>query len=221
LILPAFLTAPSVGFYAIATNISWVIVNIFGALATIVMPAAASHGESGRSLVIKSLQATLMIGTAFGGGLFLFADLGIRLVYGAEFSQSVLPLRILMPGSVLYAAAFILLNGLYAENRPFSATLAQMVGMVATIVGLLVFLRSGGIVAAAIVSTTAYVLVFVAAAVLYRRAAGLEWAAFAPRLSDMQTALQVLFATRSGSHPIPEVGSAPETRKELGRAAIT
>jgi O-antigen/teichoic acid export membrane protein len=192
LIIPAFLTASSVGFYAIATSISWIIVNVCGPLALIVMPAAAHRGESGRNVVIKSLHATLIIGILLGSGLFLFADLGVRLVYGEEFSESVLPLLILLPGTVLYAAAFILLNGLYAENRPFTATIAQMLGMVVTVAGLLIFLRSGGILAAAIVSTVAYGLVFVVAGVLYWHATGLRWQSFLPEASEVRAMLDRL-----------------------------
>ncbi len=180
LIIPAFLSAAGVGLYALATNLSWLVVSLSGALATVVMPAATHRGESGRTLVLNSLHATFAIGGVLGGGLFLFADPAIRLVYGPDFAGSALPLRVLLPGAVLYAAASILLNGLYAEERPFTATVAQSLGMAATVVGLLVFLRDGGLLAAAIVSTVAYTLVFVTAALLYRRTTGLPWRAFAP-----------------------------------------
>lgn len=180
LIIPAFLSAAQVGLYALATSLSWLIVSLSGALATVVMPAAARRGQSGRELVLNSLQATFAIGGLLGGGLFVFADIAIGLVYGPSFADSALPLRLLLPGAVLYAAASILLNGLYAENRPFTATLANLLGMLVTLAGLLLFLRSGGILAAAIVSTVAYTLVFVTAATLYRRATGLPWRVFLP-----------------------------------------
>lgn len=180
LIIPAFLPAAQVGLYALATSLSWLIVSLSGALATVVMPAATRRGQSGRELVLNSLQATFAIGGLLGGGLFVFADIAIGLVYGPSFADSALPLRLLLPGAVLYAAASILLNGLYAENRPFTATLANLLGMVVTLGGLLLFLRSGGILAAAIVSTVAYTLVFATAATLYRRATGLPWRVFLP-----------------------------------------
>jgi O-antigen/teichoic acid export membrane protein len=181
LIIPAYLSAVAVGYYAIATSVSWLVVSISGALATIVMPAAAARAaESGRQLVLRSFHATLVIGLVLGGGLFVLADPAVWLVYGPEFAPSVLSLRVLLPGAILYAAAGILLKGLYVENRPFTATLCQALGMAATLIGLLLFLGRGGIVAAAAVSTIAYALVFVAAAVLYRRAAGLSWTAFLP-----------------------------------------
>lgn len=180
LIIPAFLPAAQVGLYALATSLSWLIVNLSSALATVVMPAATRRGRSGRDLVLNSLQATFAVGGVLGGGLFLFADIAIGLVYGPSFADSALPLRLLLPGAVLYAAASILLNGLYAENRPFTATLANLLGMAVTLGGLLLFLRSGGILAASMVSTVAYALVFAAAAALYRRATGLPWRAFLP-----------------------------------------
>ncbi|CAO3437688.1 oligosaccharide flippase family protein [Azospirillum doebereinerae] len=189
LIIPAFLPAAGVGLYALATNLSWLVVTLSSALATVVMPAASHRGESGRALILHSLHATFAIGGVVGGGLFLFAEPAIHLVYGPGFAGSVLPLRLLLPGAVLYAAACILLNGLYAENRPFTATVAQSLGMAVTVIALPVFLRSGGLLAAAIVSTVAYTLVFVTAAALYRRATGLPWRAFLPdpaRLSALR-----------------------------------
>ncbi|MBP2299378.1 O-antigen/teichoic acid export membrane protein [Azospirillum picis] len=180
LVIPAYLSAAQVGLYALATSLSWLIVSLSGALASVVMPAATRRGRSGRELVLASLQATFLVGGVLGGGLFVFADIAIHIVYGPAFAASALPLRLLLPGAVLYAAASILLNGLYAENRPFTATMAHLLGMAATMAGLLLFLRDGGILAAAAVSTVAYALVFLTAAALYRRATGLPWRAFLP-----------------------------------------
>jgi O-antigen/teichoic acid export membrane protein len=210
LIIPAYLAASSVGYYALAINVSWLVVSISGSLATIVMPAAANlGGASGRQLVMRSLHATVLIGMVLGGGLFVTADLAIWIVYGPEFAESVLVLRILLPGAVLYAAATILLKGLCVENRPFTTTIAQSIGMMATVVGLLAFLRSGGILAAAVVSTVAYTLVFVAAVVLYRRAAKLPWKAFLPEASFFQAVLLRFLANRLA----PTISETPGSGK--------
>ncbi|WP_282189010.1 glycosyltransferase [Azospirillum sp. SYSU D00513] len=190
MIMPAFLAASSVGLYAVSTNIAWILITIFGSLATIVMPAATRRGENGRELVLKCVHATLIFGALLGGGLFVFAELAIWIVYGEAFLGSALPLRILLPGVVLYAAANILYNGLYTENRPFSATGAQLVGMLVTVAGLLLFLPSGGMLAAAITSTAAYACVFVTAAFLYQRAVGRPWSAFLPDRAAFRAILQ-------------------------------
>jgi O-antigen/teichoic acid export membrane protein len=185
LIIPAFLAAPSVGLYSVATNVSSIVVSLAGALALMVLPAAARQREHSGT-VIRSLHVTLAVGCAVALALGVVAKVGVRLIYGQDFAESVTPLEILLPGSVLYAGASVLWSGLYAANRPFTAALTQAGGLVVTVSGLVIFLRSGGITAAALVSTTSYSLVFVAALILYRRAAGLRWHAFVPSLRPLR-----------------------------------
>src|SRR5206468_947491 len=127
---------------------------------------------------VKALHATLGVGVLVSLVLGVAAEIVLRVVYGDEFAGASTALRILLPGSVLYAAAFVLQAGLSSLNRPFTAAAAQVLGLVVTVVGLLLFLREGGITAAAIVSTVAYSVVFVTALVLYRRSAGIAWRDF-------------------------------------------
>jgi O-antigen/teichoic acid export membrane protein len=178
LIIPAFLAASNVGLYSVATNVSWVVVSISAALAAIVLPAAARDPERGVVTVLRSLQATFLIGTVLALGIAAVAEVALRLLYGSAFAQAELALRLLLPGSVCYACAAVLWSGLYALNRPLTAAGSQAVGLVVTIVGLGFFLRAGGIVAAALVSTASYASVFLTAAVLYRRAAHVSWRSF-------------------------------------------
>jgi O-antigen/teichoic acid export membrane protein len=180
LIIPAFLAASSVGIYAVAIAATSVIPIIAGALSPLVLPAAARQGARGARTVIRSLHATLAVALALAIALALLADPAITLVYGSAFEGSSSPVRLLLPGTVLYAAAGVLWSGLYAVNRPFTATMAQVAGAFVTVAGLLVFLRVGGVNAAALVTTTSYTVVFVAALVLYRRAAALRWTDFLP-----------------------------------------
>jgi O-antigen/teichoic acid export membrane protein len=193
-IIPAFLGAASVGLYSVATNVSWMVVSVSGCLASIVFPAAAARGHEGRYTVVKSLYATLAIAILLAGTLAAGAGLAVHLVYGSDFAGSVGPLRILLIGTVLYAGAAVICSGLYAANRPFTAALAQGTAAAVTVVGLLLFLRRGGIEAAATVSTVAYGLVFVIALLLYRRTAGLTWRELVPAPSVM--AIWIRQATR-------------------------
>ncbi|HEY7691782.1 MAG TPA: hypothetical protein VH816_05515 [Gaiellaceae bacterium] len=70
--------------------------------------------------VVKSLYATLAIAILFAGTIAAVAGPAVRIVYGADFAGSVAPLRILLAGTVLYAAAAVVCSGLYALNRPFT-----------------------------------------------------------------------------------------------------
>ena len=143
-------------------------------------PAAARQGAQGVGIVIRSLHTTLAVAVFLAVGLAVLAEPAITLVYGDAFDDSVMPLRLLLPGTVLYAAASILWSGLYAVNRPFTATVAQVAGALVTVVGLLLFLRTGGINAAALVTTASYAVVFGAAIILYRRAVEIRWSDFVP-----------------------------------------
>ena len=184
-IIPAFLTASAVGLYAVATSVSWAVVTVSSNLATVVLAAAARQGVEGSGTIIRSLQLT--VGFALGASLALalLADLLLPLVYGNSFKGSSLPLRLLLPGSALYASATLLWSGLYAANRPFTAAVSQFAGLAVTTAGLLLFLRSGGIVAAALVSTASYSVIFLVALVLYRRVVGIEWSALVPSWKDV------------------------------------
>lgn len=182
LIIPAFLSASSVGLYSVATNISSIVIALAGALSLIVLPAAARRREQGPRTVIRALHATVGIGIVLAVGLALAGQLLIPAIYGEQFRHSVPLLQILLPGAVLYAAASVLWSGLYAANRPFTATLAQVAGLAVTLTGLLLFLASGGARAAAIVSSVAYATVFALALTLYARATSTPWKWFAPSL---------------------------------------
>ena len=81
----------------------------------------------------------------------------LGLVYGDDFRDAAEPAAAdLLPGAVLFAGSSILGAGIYAAGRPFTATVTQVLGMIVTVVGLFVFLRTGGITAAALVSTASY-----------------------------------------------------------------
>ena len=178
--LPAYVTAGQVGLYSVATNISLIVYQLSNTFAGLVIPAAASDTERSRVKVIGSLWASLLIAAVIAIGLALFARPLLGLVYGDRFRDAAEPLLLLLPGAVLFAGSAILGAGVYAAGRPFTATFVQLVGMIVTIVGLVVFLSSGGITAAALVSTASYSTVFVAMLIAYQRVTDTPWRAFLP-----------------------------------------
>jgi O-antigen/teichoic acid export membrane protein len=174
-ILPAFVAATSLGLYSVAANVSLILMQFANALAVFVLPSTARDRPGAAATVVRSLQATVALGACGAGVLFLVAAPALELVYGESFRGAAETLRILLPGAVLYGAAAILAAGIHGAGRPLTATVNQLIGAALTILGLLVFARGGGIVAAAIVSTVAYSVVFAGDLVAYRRIAGLRW----------------------------------------------
>ncbi|HYO94521.1 MAG TPA: oligosaccharide flippase family protein [Polyangiaceae bacterium] len=178
--LPAFVSTANVGVYSVATNVSLIVYQLSNTFAGLVLPAAASDPKRGAVKVVGSLYATLAVAGAMAVALAFLARPLLRVVYGDEFADAAEPLLLLLPGSVLFAGSSILSAGIYAANRPFTATLAQLLGMLVTVVGLFVFLRSGGITAAALVSSAAYGTVFVTTLLVYKSISGLSWRALLP-----------------------------------------
>lgn len=180
LVLPAFLTAASVGEYSVATNVTSLIGTLTGTIAIFAMPLAARLESASARIVIRTLHATFAIGLTIAIFLAIVAGFAVPLVYGSDFQEAVTPMRIMLPGEVLDAASVVLWAGLLAANRPFLSTLAAGPGAILTIVGLILFLESGGIIAAAFVTLSAHSVVFVISALLYRRTLGLRWREFLP-----------------------------------------
>lgn len=177
LVIPAFLSAASVGLYSVATNVSSIITVLTGTIAVMALPVAARREGSPRT-VILTMHTALAIALAIALPLLALAPQALGLVYGAEFEEAAPALRLLLPGAVLQAIGLVLTSGLLAANRPLWVTFAVLPGALLTIGGLIVFLPIGGINAAAIVTSVVYLIEFVALAVLYRRALRLSWRDF-------------------------------------------
>lgn len=180
-ILPALIGAAGIGLYSIAANISLIVFAVANSFSAIVLPVAVRRGAAGPATVVRSLQVVAVAAFAGAAALFVVARPALELVYGEAFGEAAEALRLLLPGTALFAAASVLGAGLYAADRPALATGPHVVGLVVTVVGLVVFVPTGGIVAAAIVSTTAYAAVFLCTLIAFRRTAGLPWRAFVTR----------------------------------------
>jgi O-antigen/teichoic acid export membrane protein len=178
--LPAFVAAASVGLYSVATNVSLIVYTLANTFAGLVVPAAASDSDRAPIKVVGSLWASVAVAAVLAICLALLARPLLGLVYGDDFRGAADPLLLILPGAVLFAGSSILNAGIYAAGYPFTSTLTQVAGMVVTVVGLFVFLRTGGITAAALVSTASYSTVFVTSLSAYQRVAGLPWRRFAP-----------------------------------------
>jgi O-antigen/teichoic acid export membrane protein len=178
--LPAFVVASSVGLYSVATNVSLIVYYLSNTFAALLLPAAASDPERGPAKVLGSLYATLAIAGVLALGIAVFARPLLGVVYGPEFRQAAPTLRLILPGAVLFAGSTIVSAGVYAAGRPFIATLAHLFGAAVTVIGLLVFLRGGGITAAAVISSVSYGTVFVATVAAYKFVSRKPWRWFVP-----------------------------------------
>jgi O-antigen/teichoic acid export membrane protein len=200
LIIPAFLSAASVGAYAVATNVTVALAGLSGSLAQFVLPLAAKEAARAKRIVIGALWLSMGVAAAGALVLMVIAEVAIRFVYGAEFESSAPLARILVVGVVFSVGAGVLFGGLEALGRPLAASVANAVGATITVGGLVLFLQDNGTTAAAIITTTAGAMSFLAALTLYRRAGQLRLAELVPRPSLL------LALVRRRSAPAPADG---------------
>jgi glycosyltransferase involved in cell wall biosynthesis/O-antigen/teichoic acid export membrane protein len=184
IVLPSMVGAAQVGYYSVAASVSWIVNSLSGIVAPIILPAAARRGRRGTKAVVASAHVTAVGSIAIGALIAVTAPVLVPAIYGPGFSDAILPLEILIAGTVLYSVGGVLISGLDAMNRPWLGAVPQMLGAAVTVLALLVALPLGaGIVGAAIVSSAAYGLVFLVAVLLHRRSAGLTWADYRPSRS--------------------------------------
>ena len=177
MVIPAYLGAAQVGLYSVATNTTAIIPTLTGTIALMAFPVAARRGGSPRTVLI-TLQTAVGLALALAIPLAILAPWLLELVYGAEFEEATEALRLLLPGTVLAAAVNTLFAGLLAADRPLLVSVGAGSAAVITVLGLIVFLPIGGIVAAAIVTSVAFSVELVIMATLYKRTVGISWKHF-------------------------------------------
>jgi O-antigen/teichoic acid export membrane protein len=175
LVLSIFLPPRDLGLYVVAVTVSLAL-NFFPQAAGMVTLAAGSNAEAEDAIgvVRRSFRSSLFC-LLFGCTcLFTFAPILIVHVFGPEYSGSVLPCRILLPGAVAVGLNQVLYDGARALGDPALASYSEGCAVVITGVCLFLFLPLLGFAGAAVASTLAYVTSFCVALALYKSRFGVK-----------------------------------------------
>lgn len=156
LLLPSFVANADLGYYSVATTVSFVIYTVLSQMGPLLLPEAVRRKETGGVLLAQSMRMSVLVSAAGALVLGLVAGTLVRVAYGANYAAAVPPLRILLPGIVCLAMLQVVFTGLMARNRPGLTSVASTAGLLVTLPGLALFLPHFGITAAATVSTVAY-----------------------------------------------------------------
>jgi O-antigen/teichoic acid export membrane protein len=148
-----------VGVYSIAVQTGEMLWLVAGAIATAVTaPCLRDDEEQAASLIAhssaKALAYTAIIAVAVGAvAPFLFSPL-----LGHAFTGATQPLRLLLPGIVLYAPVTILIVYLSVRHgKPELSLAVSVVGMIVTLIAALILIPRHGASGAALASTIGYV----------------------------------------------------------------
>lgn len=170
MLLPAFVGAAALGYYSIAVNLASMVVSLFGSLGKVVLPvSAASDQQESVRVIERGLRINLVGGGIVVAGLAVTAPWLVPFVYGADFSGSVHPLWLMLPGILLWSASSVTTAGLQGMGMPGTASLTQVAGFLVTVAGLAWSLPKYGIIGAAVTSSVAYTVIFALTYVALRR----------------------------------------------------
>jgi O-antigen/teichoic acid export membrane protein len=192
-VLGAYGGARELGTYSVAVAWFDAIVHLSRAVSVTFRPdlLRASTAEAGRqSARIFRVCAVLVLVTV--GGTVLAAPFLCVTIFGPEFADSVLDLRILAFGAFGLMALNIFGTALVAQQRPILESIAHGVGFVVAIVLFVVLIPHHGATGAAFASAVSYLICGIVALVLVHRTLDLQYRSLLPRSSDIAPLLLLL-----------------------------
>jgi O-antigen/teichoic acid export membrane protein len=157
LIMSVLVSLDDLGQYSVAVAYAGILFPVAGAFAMMLFPSVSSASDAdGRREIWRTLKMNLSI-TALGiVFLGIAGPVVIPLLFGESFTAAVSPALVLLVGTVLLGSNYVLSDGLRGLGFPLQPSLAEIIGTVVTVIGLIVFVPMFGIMGAAYVSVLSY-----------------------------------------------------------------
>jgi len=168
-----FLDPAQVGLYAVAVNLTNVLLKIPDATGTVLYPrlAALEEGDAHRATA-RVCRNTLFITAALGVGCLLFGPFGIRVLYGPRFAGAIRPMLLMLPGIVMMSLYMILTRNFTSRNRQGVNIVAAGVALSVNVGLNCVLIPRWGISGAAISTAVSYSLAALVLLVVFVRESG-------------------------------------------------
>jgi len=163
-----------VGLYALAATLGQLVWVLSGSVAASLFPAVAAGAESTRSAERTAVAARVTVALSAVAALagLVLAFPGIRMVYGAEFAPSLVPLLALLPGVVMLVPTRVIAAYFAGVGRPNLNLAISALSFGATIGLDFLLIPSHGMVGAAVASTASYGIAAIVGLILFRRVSG-------------------------------------------------
>jgi O-antigen/teichoic acid export membrane protein len=176
-----------VGLYSRAVQVAEVVLYFMLAVESVLYPKISGHAPREAPAAAATLCRRALLAGALLVVLFELASRWLILVpFGDAFAGSIAPLRILLPGALAIGLARTLFSVFYALGRPWIPAAISVAALACVIALDLLWIPRHGIQGAALASLVTYVLMAVAALVLFCSTTGQSPLTFLiPRRSDL------------------------------------
>lgn len=184
LLLGVLAAQSSLGIYAVAVNLSEVLLYLPDSVAKALLPMSAGGGTP-QSETVRSFRrlAALTLVTMLGAALVVPPL--IPAVFGHAFRGAATPFLLLLPGSVGFASMRVFSSALAGSLRPGLSSIPPSVSLVSGLALDILLIPFFGADGAAIAASAAFFAGGIAAAVAYRTVVPFRLSELVPRPSDL------------------------------------
>jgi O-antigen/teichoic acid export membrane protein len=188
-VLNATAASATVGRYAVALLVAELGLLLPRSLAAVVLPRVSAldsaSDTAGQDMVMtKSIRHTVALGPVVAVGLAV-AMFAIPLVFGADFSEAIVPGLILIPGVILAGLATVLAAVFVGKGFPHFALRTGLIVTPATMAAYLLLIPPFGAVGAALASTASGLGAALLNLHYFRRATSIPARRLLPRRADL------------------------------------
>lgn len=176
----------AIGVYVVAYQTAEPILVIASAATASVLALGHGLDETGRATaVVRLIRETIVLGGLLALAAAICAPVLIPLIYGAAFSNSVVPFLILLPAVLALAVGRIGNADLIRRNHLEDTVLVSSAALAINVIANLILIPPLGATGAALASLVSYTSYAVLAIAFQRRVSGVKWFDLAPRPSDL------------------------------------
>ncbi len=190
LLVNYFLGVTATGLYVAATNLAEAVWLLPSAIATALLPrVSGTDRAAARAVTARTCRIVLVTSLISGLAMFLAAGLLLRFLYGHAFAGAVVPMRVLLAGTVALSVQRILANYFIGQGRADWFQRTVVLAMVANVLLNLYLIPRAewGITGAATASAVSYTASALLLSALFSRWTGCSMAElFLPQRSDIR-----------------------------------
>ena len=186
LIVNRFRGAEAAGVYAVAAQMSFLLIMLPGVIASLLFPRVASLQDETAEYAIEVTRHTSFVMLILCAGAAA-ASFALPAIYGARFGESTMLLLIMLPGILFISLESVLVQHFTGTGLPPIIPVFWLITMLTNIGLNLALIPLWGARAAAINSTISYALIFVLVTAYFCRRTGHNpLAVFSPRAREFR-----------------------------------
>ncbi len=176
-ILMGFLaTEAALGFYAVAVNVSEVLLYLPSSAGTALLPLIARTEPARRGEeTLRAFRSVVFVSAAGAAVAAVIGPVLLPLVFGDPFDESVVPFLWLLPGTLGYAASAVFSNALVGSSSPGLSSLGPIVSLTVGFALDLALIPTHGATGAAAAASAAFLVGGATALFTYRRVSPFTW----------------------------------------------